>query len=394
MASFATPEGTRRYAQRFANAAEGYFRRSAALPSALLRAGGTSGQPAPSTGLGASTAGLLLSSIGMGTYLGEPDAETDQAYTDAVVAAVEGGVNVLDSAINYRLQRSERSIAAALKKLAAAGFARDEILLCTKGGFLTPDGEMPDDPSKYFFREYIETGVFRVDEIVSGHCMTPRYLANQLERSLRNVGIECIDVYYLHNPESQLGHVPREEFARRVREALASLESAVAAGKIRAYGVATWNAFRQPETAPDYISLSEMERLAREVGGESHHFRFVQLPFNLAMTEALTRPNQALDGRRVSMVEAAHALDITLVASATLLQGQVARNLPSFIAEALGLENDLHRALQFARSAPGFTTALVGMSRVEHVRENLKLVGVPPASQEQFAKLFERGEPA
>ncbi len=376
MASFATPEGTQRYAQRFASAAEGYFRPLAALQ--------TSGQP--------SAAGLLLSSIGMGTYLGDADAETDQAYSDAVVAAVEGGVNVLDSAINYRLQRSERSIGAALKKLSAVGFARDEILLCTKGGYLTPDGEMADDPSKYFFREYIETGVFRVDEIVSGHCMTPRYLANQLERSLRNLGVECIDVYYLHNPESQLGHVPREEFARRVREALVFLESAVAAGKIRAYGAATWNAFRQPETAPDYISLSEMERFAREVGGESHHFRFVQLPFNLAMTEALTRPNQALGGRRVPMVEAAHALGIALVASATLLQGQVARNLPSFIAEALGLENDLHRALQFARSTPGITTALVGMSRVEHVRENLKLVGVPPASQEQFAKLFERGE--
>ena len=30
------------------------------------------------------------------------------AYTDAIVAAVEGGFNVIDSAINYRLQRSER----------------------------------------------------------------------------------------------------------------------------------------------------------------------------------------------------------------------------------------------------------------------------------------------
>jgi aryl-alcohol dehydrogenase-like predicted oxidoreductase len=50
------------------------------------------------------------------------------------------------------------------------------------------------------------------------------------------------------------------------------------------------------------------------------------------------------------------------------------------------------RALQFARSAPGITTALVGMSRVGHVRENLKLVGIAPAVEEQFTRLFERRE--
>jgi aryl-alcohol dehydrogenase-like predicted oxidoreductase len=378
-AGFATAEGTRRYAARFANRS-----------STPLRASAAEGHFHEQPGTGE----LVLSSIGIGTYLGNSDPETDRGYTDAVVAAVTNGVNVIDSAINYRFQRSERSIGAALKKLAELGHGREELILCTKGGYLTPDGEMPADPSQYFFREYIEPGIFRVDEIVGGHCMTPRYLSSQLERSLCNLGVECIDVYYLHNPESQLGAVPREEFSRRVRAAFEYLESAVAACKIRAYGLATWNAFRQPETAPDYISLAEMEILAQEVGGPSHHFRFVQLPFNLGMTEALTRPNQALDNRLLPMIEAAHALGITLIASASLLQGQVARNLPPFIAEALGLESDLHRALQFARSAPGITTALVGMSRVEHVEMNLKLVAVPPASPEQFSKLFERQESA
>ncbi len=370
MPSSATAEGTRRYAERFAGrAAAGHFREAPA-------------------------AGLLLSSIGMGTYLGDADARTDEAYSDAVVAAVSGGMNVLDSAINYRFQRSERAIGAALKKLAELGYQRDELVLCTKGGYLTPDGELPANPSEYFFREYIEPGVLRVDDIVGGHSMTPRYLEDQIARSLRNLGVECLDVYYLHNPETQLGAVPREEFAPRVRAAFEFLESAVTAGKIRFYGMATWNAFRQPESARDYISLGEMDILAREIAGDAHHFRFVQLPFNLGMTEALTRPNQPLDTRKLPMIEAAHALDITLVGSASLLQGQVARNLPGFVADALGLENDVERALQFARSSPGITTALVGMRRVEHVRANLRLVGVEPASAEQFSQLFERGETA
>jgi predicted aldo/keto reductase-like oxidoreductase len=112
------------------------------------------------------------------------------------------------------------------------------------------------------------------------------------------------------------------------------------------------------------------------------------------MTEALTLGNQSLKGRDRTIMEAASELDITLIASASLLQGQVARNLPGFVAEALGLENDAERALQFVRSSPGITTALVGMSRAEHVKANARLVGVPPATVDEFTKLFSRGEGA
>ena len=112
------------------------------------------------------------------------------------------------------------------------------------------------------------------------------------------------------------------------------------------------------------------------------------------MTEALTLGNQSMRGRDRTVMEAASELDITLIASASLLQGQVAKNLPGFVAEALGLENDAERALQFVRSSPGITTALVGMSRLEHVKANARLVGVAPATAEEFSKLFSRGEGA
>jgi len=226
------------------------------------------------------------------------------------------------------------------------------------------------------------------------HSMAPKFIADQLERSRRNLGVETIDVYYLHNPETQLGEVPREMFNTRLRAAFEFLESAVAAAKIYFYGLATWNAFRQTENAQDFLSLAAMESLARDVAGGSHHFRFVQLPCNLGMTEALTRANQPLDGTRVPIVGAASKLGITLVASASMLQGQLSRGLPPFVTSALGMKSDAERAMQFVRSTPGITTALVGMSRVEHVRANLSIVGVPPASQDQFGKLFQRGEKA
>jgi aryl-alcohol dehydrogenase-like predicted oxidoreductase len=362
----ATAEGTLRYAARFqGRAAPGHFRE--------IRGG------------------LVLSSIGIGTYLGEPDEATDGAYTDAVVAAAEGGINVVDSAINYRFQRSERAVGGALRELFHKGFGRDEIMVCTKAGFLTPDGEMPADPNTYFSREFLERGVFRVEDIAAGcHCMAAGFLADQLDRSRRNLGVETIDVFYLHNPETQLSEVPPEEFRRRIREAFLFLEAAVASKQIRAYGMATWNSFREDPKEAGFLSLAEMVQIAKDVAGDDHHFRFVQLPFNLAMPEALTRPNQAVDGRSVPMVQAARAAGVALVTSAALLQGQLTKNLPAFINGALGLKDNASLALQFARSVPGLTTALVGMSQVPHVKANLELIGVEPASREQFMKLFEQ----
>jgi len=333
-----------------------------------------------------------MSSIGIGTYLGPADEATDHAYTAAVIEAVEGGINVIDSAINYRLQRSERAIGAALAELAARGFSREEIVVCTKGGYLTPDGSIPSDAGSYFRTEYLDPGILRAEDVVDGcHAMSPTFLANQLDRSLANLALQCVDVYYIHNPEAQLGSVSREEFHRRLRLAFEFLEAA-AESKIRFYGLATWSGFRQPANAPDHLSLAEIEQLARDVAGGAHHFRFVQLPFNLGMTEALTRPNQSVHGPLVPMVEAAEALGISLVASATLLQGKMSRGLPGFIAGALGLATDTERAIQFVRSTPAIRTALVGMSDTGHVRANLRLIGQPTATPEEFAALFARGQ--
>src|SRR5207247_1709481 len=363
MTKSATKEGTTRYAQRFAgHAADGHFRE---------------------------TQRMVLSSLGIGTYLGQPNEKTDEAYTAAVVAAVENGINVIDSAINYRFQRSERSIGAALQQLFAKGFSREEIVLCTKGGYLTPDSSMSADPNEYFFREYIQHGIFTAKDLAAGsHCMTPKFLKDQLGRSLKNLGVECVDVYYLHNPETQLSEVSKAEFLGRVREAFTFLESAVEAGEIQYYGMATWNGFRQDARARDSMQLAEIAQIAQEIAGGRHHCRFVQLQFNLGMTEALTLGNQSVRGHHRTVMEAASDLDITLIASASLLQGQVAKNLPQFVAQALGLENDAERALQFVRSSPGITTALVGMSRLEHAKANARLAGVAPATVDESSKLF------
>jgi aryl-alcohol dehydrogenase-like predicted oxidoreductase len=379
IAGFATSEGTTRYRQRFPQLGEAdFFRRPEQIPDA--------GE-------------LCLSSIGLGTYLGEPDDASDTAYVEAIRLAVRSGINVLDSAINYRHQRSERNIKAALAQVIGVGqVKRDEIFISTKAGYLSFDENLPSDPHGYFAREYVESGILDSKELVGGmHCIAPNYLHNQIERSRKNLGLETIDLFYLHNPETQLAEITREAFRERLKRAFTALESCVKAGKLRYYGIATWNAFRVAEGSRDYMNLADAAQIAHEIGGERHHFRFIQLPFNLAMPEAYVLANQTSGNRahgkkNVSVLAAAAELGIAVMGSATLYQGRLTHGLPAFISQTLGMQNDGENAIQFARSAPGITTSLIGMGHELHVAANLKPALLPPTRPEEWQKLFSTRE--
>jgi predicted aldo/keto reductase-like oxidoreductase len=152
----------------------------------------------------------------------------------------------------------------------------------------------------------------------------------------------------------------------------------VAQGKIGWYGAATWEGFRKTSGG---LGLSRLAGIAREVGGPDHHFRFIQLPFNLSMTEAFTQRPETRGGNAISVLEAARDAGVTVVASATLLQSKLARGLPAALAQRIpGFETDAQRAIQFARSTPGIAVALVGMSNVAHVKENLAVSQVAPGT--------------
>lgn len=363
---FATADGTRRYRDRLIGsgvARKDHFR----------------------DGLG----GLALSSIGLGTYLGKHDEATDALYRVAIRQAVEAGCNVIDSAINYRCQRSERAIGQVLAEMIRAGTCRrDEVLVATKGGFIPYDGAPPRDGYAYVQKTFVMPGIFRSSDVVADcHCMTPPYLRHQIEASLANLGLACLDVYYLHNPETQLDHVSREEFMARMRAAFTVLEEAVAQGKLRRYGTATWEGYRVPATAKGHLSLEALVRLAEDVGGKDHHFKVIQLPYNLGMLEALVEKTQGLNGSAASLLEAARALGIYVMISAPILQGRLARGLPAELHQVLGDGTDAQRSLQFVRSTPGIGTALVGMKQADHVRDNLALAKREPLLPEQVSKL-------
>ncbi len=365
----ATTESTVAYRQRFVGTvAENHFRESQ---------------------------GLWMSSIGLGSYLGEADARTDAGYKAAVKRAFDLGCNVFDTAANYRFGHSEQNFGDAFTELKTEGkLSRSEIIVTTKGGYLPFENGMPRSQGEfhaYLENTFVKPGICKLEDFVQGqHCMTPGYLQNQLDNSLRKLQLDCIDVYYIHNPESQFAEVSPDEFYVRLRSSFEFLESAVAAGKIKLYGTATWNGYRAQSKSQEFLSLERVVATAREVAGDNHHCKVVQLPFNLAMTEALTLGNQSVNGQPMSLLEAAETFGVTVMASASMLQARLASGLPDVISTAFpDFQSDAQRAIQFTRSAPGITTALIGMSQIAHVEENLSVAKINPATQQEFLRLFE-----
>lgn len=315
--------------------------------------------------------GLTISSLGLGTYLGGADEETDANYARALRAAFAGGINVVDTAVNYRAQASERLLGRVLEELVEAGdLDREQVVVATKGGFNPRDAKSPERGGQALLAGIPE------EEIVDGHCIHPAYLERMLARSHENLGLEAIDIYYLHNPETQLPQVSKPIFYQRVRKAFGVLEAARKRGELGGYGVATWSGFRLAADDPAALDLRRLVETARSVGGDDHGFRFAQLPVSLALPEGVGRAGQRVEEELLPAIAAARRLGLTVVGSGPLAQAKLVKEgLPE---RAAGLDDvetwqglsPAQTAIHFARSS-GVDCTLIGMSSPEHVAENL-----------------------
>ena len=333
---------------------------------------------------------LSLSNVGIGTYLGDPDNKTDELVTSAVKQSINSGINVIDTAINYRSQKAERSVGKAISELVNDGkITRDQIFLSSKNGYVTNDADVQLGFWEYIKAEYTDKGVVKEGDITSGyHCMTVPYLSDQLDRSLKNLDVECIDLMYLHNAiEGQIKDVSKEQFLKNLESVFELYEQKRKEGKIRFYGMATWECFRVAKDNPQYLSLEDTVNLAKQVGGENHGFRFIQLPFNLYYDQALLGKTQFVGDASTSLLESAVKLGIGVFTSVPLMQGRLLQ--PGTMPEFLDLKPSL-RALQFIRSSPGVLAPLVGQKSLEHVSENMEIMKIPSLSDDEFLKLVKK----
>lgn len=327
---------------------------------------------------------LTLSNVGIGTYLGNPDNQTDLLVIDAIKKSILAGINVIDTAINYRAQKAERAVGKAISDLIQEGkIERDSIFISTKNGYVTNDGDIKEDFWAYVQREYAKPGIVKPNDISSGyHCMTVPYLEDQLDRSLKNLGLECIDLIYLHNAiEGQIQDISKEQFIKNLRDVIQLYEQKRKEGKIRYYGMATWECFRVPKENPQYLSIVEVLQIAQQIGGENHGFRFIQLPYNLYLDQALMLKNQLVNGVDVSILTASQSNGIGVFTSVPLMQGKLLS--PGVLPDFIELKPSL-KCLQFIRSTPGVLAPLVGQKTSAHVEENLEIMKIPPLKQDEF----------
>jgi len=330
---------------------------------------------------------LYLSSIGIGTYLGNPNTEDDEAMENAVYESVKSGaVNVIDTAINYRAMKSEKSIGRALSRLINEDIiSREQVFICTKNGYITNDGDYPGiDVMEYVQNMFISTDLIDSKDISSGYnVLNPNYIARCIDKSLLNMHLSTIDLIYIHNAfESWYNDVSKEQFLEMLSKVFETYEKYRSNNKIRYYGMATWTCFRVQKNSKEYLSLEEVVNIAQKVGGKEHGFRFIQLPYNLAYSEALLLKNQNVGlEKNLTILEAAEKLNVKVFTSIPLFQSRLLR---AKIPDYMGLDDQIAKLIQIIRSSPSVIAPLIGYKKPEHIEQNLKVANIPPLNEQEF----------
>ncbi|KFM15010.1 Aldo/keto reductase protein [Marine Group I thaumarchaeote SCGC AAA799-O18] len=202
------------------------------------------------------------------------------------------------------------------------------------------------------------------------------------------MGLDCIDLMYLHNAVEGQPQIPHDEFISQLKRVFEFYEVQRKKQNIRFYGLATWECFRVSKENSNFLSLTQVIDLAKQVGGSTHGFRFIQLPYNLQFDQAYMQKNQTINSNEMSILELAEQSGIGVFTSVPLMQGKLLewiKNKPEFTHQSPAVN-----ALQFIRSTPGVLAPLIGQKSDSHVKENLEILEIPPFSEEEFNTLLKK----
>ena len=261
-------------------------------------------------------AGLHVSGFGFGGYRID---DVTPAHRRALRKALSEGVNLIDTSTNYEDGRSERLVGEVLAEMTdAAALSRSQIVVVSKIGYAQGKNfeiAAERDAKGRAFPEMVKLsqGLW--------HCVHPEWLDDQLTRSLDRLGLECLDVCLLHNPEYYFsdavkrGKGPlselRNEFYRRLTQAFRHFEEEIQRGRLKAYGVSSNTSVAAADDR-EATDLTRMLEAAQRAGGENHHFRVLQLPFNLLEPGAAQRRNNKNETQTVLQTAAAARVSVLI----------------------------------------------------------------------------------
>ncbi len=241
------------------------------------------------------TTGLMVSQAGFGGYR---IADGNPTHAQALTKALIKGINVIDTSANYADGASEELIGRVLAELTATRqVKREQVFIVSKVGYLQGQNFALSQQRQEEGRPFKELVPYAQE---LEHCIHPEFIEDQLTRTLDRLGLTTLDGYLLHNPEYFLGWADqnqmdlqkaRSEYYRRILSAFQHLETEVLKGRIRYYGISS-NTFPVASIDPQFTSLKIVWDLSTKVDPD-HHFRLIQLPFNLMEPGAVLEANQS-----------------------------------------------------------------------------------------------------
>ncbi|MGM0807021.1 MAG: aldo/keto reductase [Bacillota bacterium] len=309
-----------------------------------------------------------VSRIAIGTHLGEMNDEDSLLYQKSIEYALLNGINFIDTALNYRGMRSERDVGSVLSKLMQMEkqIEREDLFLSTKAGIIPGDIDAQLRPENYLQEILVDKGVIQRSDLQiidhHKHVLEPSFYEFAIQQSLKHMQVDYIDVHYIHNPEISLKVLGEEAFYHKLKNLFSLYEQQVEQGLVRYYGLAVWSAFTESPETLGYISLEKVMDIAHSVAGHSHHFRFIQTPFNQSNHLAATALNQQVGDKWRTLLQAAEELGVHVTTSAPLDCGRLTNHQHKNVDELMSM----------VLNTPGILSTMIGMRKVDTVKKNLR----------------------
>ena len=313
---------------------------------------------------------FCVSPFAIGTHLGNMDDTDSELYQASIEYGLSNGINFIDTAINYRGMRSERDIGSVVSRLIdKRTIKREEIVISTKAGIIPGDIDAGLVPKDYLEKMLLNPQIIDQSDLNvvdhHRHVLAPSYYQFAIEQSKKHLGLNTIDIHYIHNPEISLQVLGADDFYHQLRQLFLFYEKQVNIGNIRYYGFATWDGFLSEPDDHRYISLERVMNVLNEVIGENHHFKFIQFPYNKTLHFAMTKENQLVKQQYLTLFEAAKKLNLTVVTSAPFNLGKLSNSVADTDSYLLSLVNE-----------ESISSIMVGMKHKSTVIRNLELIKV------------------
>lgn len=307
-----------------------------------------------------------MSRIALGTHLGDFSKEVSEKYVQAIMYSLKNGITTIDGAINYRGMCSEKDEGIAIAKLLKENeIKREDFFITSKAGLLFGDIQSGMNPQKYL-SELLEPKGVSLDDFTEFdglyQTLNPQFYEIALRKSLDNLGLETLDVHYIHIPEiSRLG-MPEEDFYDKMEKLFTWYEHKVDEGKIRYYGIALEFMVEEPLEEKWHFEIEKLKAIADKAGKGESHFHYVLFEYNLLCSNARTEKTQKVNNRQMSLIDACHELGFETVGSMPFAMGD-------------GFEKyTINELLNFALE--GVDHVIVGSKNISHIKEIIEITKI------------------